>query len=196
LEVHYHPRKANVVANALSRKHWCNHLTVPPHSSCCDSEESSLWVVPHGRLNNIALIPTIKEDVIAAQRTDIGMGHIRQRLELREAQCLQQDANKVLWFRTALWFQRTLRFAARSWTSLIGCDILFIQEPTRCIKIWGRTSGGHDWSERLQSMCLNVTHVEESKPIIWDPPEIYNPWAFLSGTYRLHCGFAPHLAWL
>jgi hypothetical protein len=26
-------------------------------------------------LNNTALIPTIKEDVIAAQRMDIGMGH-------------------------------------------------------------------------------------------------------------------------
>jgi hypothetical protein len=31
-------------------------------------------------LNNIALIPTIKEDVIAAQKTDIGMGHIQRRL--------------------------------------------------------------------------------------------------------------------
>jgi hypothetical protein len=37
-------------------------------------------------LNNIALIPTIKEDVIAAQRTDVGMGHLRQRLELGEVQ--------------------------------------------------------------------------------------------------------------
>jgi hypothetical protein len=28
LEVHFHPGKANVVANALSRKYRCNHLTV------------------------------------------------------------------------------------------------------------------------------------------------------------------------
>jgi hypothetical protein len=49
-------------------------------------------------LNNIALIPTIKEDVITNQRTDVGMGHIRQRLELGEAQCFQQDAEGVLWF--------------------------------------------------------------------------------------------------
>jgi hypothetical protein len=32
-------------------------------------------VIPHGSLNNIALIPTIKEDVITAQRRDVGMGH-------------------------------------------------------------------------------------------------------------------------
>jgi hypothetical protein len=32
LEIHYHPRKANVVADALSRKSHCNHLetsTIP-----------------------------------------------------------------------------------------------------------------------------------------------------------------------
>jgi hypothetical protein len=77
LEVHYHPDKANMVADALSRKHRCNYLRVQSHSSCCDPEEPSFWIVPHDRLNNIALIPTIKEDVIAAQRTDVRMGHLR-----------------------------------------------------------------------------------------------------------------------
>jgi hypothetical protein len=60
LEVHYHPGKANVVKDALSHKHRCNHLTVQSHASCCGPEEPGLRVVPHGRLNNIALIPTIK----------------------------------------------------------------------------------------------------------------------------------------
>jgi hypothetical protein len=59
-------------------------------------------VVPHGRLNNIALIPTIKEDIIATQRTDVGMGHLRQRMELGEAQCFRQDADGVLWFKDRL----------------------------------------------------------------------------------------------
>jgi hypothetical protein len=76
LEVHHHPGKANVDADALSHKHLWNHLTIQHHSSCCDPEGPSLQVVPHGRLNNIALIPTIKEDVIAAQRTDVGMDHL------------------------------------------------------------------------------------------------------------------------
>jgi hypothetical protein len=59
-------------------------------------------VVPHDRLNNIALIPTIKEDIIATQRTDVGMGHLRQRMESGEAQCFQQDADQVLWFKDHL----------------------------------------------------------------------------------------------
>jgi hypothetical protein len=102
LEVYYHPGNATVVADALSRKHRCNHLIVQPHSSCCDSKESSLRVVPHGKLNNIALIPTIKEDVITTQRMDAGMGHLCQRLELGEAQCFRQDADGVLWFKDRL----------------------------------------------------------------------------------------------
>jgi hypothetical protein len=102
LEVHYHPGKTNVVADTLSRKHRCNNITVQPHSSYGDSEEPSLWVIPNGRLNNIALIPTIKEDVIAAQRTDVGMGHLHRRLELREAQYFRHDVDRVLWFKNRL----------------------------------------------------------------------------------------------
>jgi hypothetical protein len=59
-------------------------------------------VIPHGRLNNIALTLTIKEDIIAAQRTDVGMGHLRQRMELGKAQCFRQDVDGVLWFKDRL----------------------------------------------------------------------------------------------
>jgi hypothetical protein len=38
LKIHYHPGMVNMVANALSHKHRCNHLTVQSRSSCCDSE--------------------------------------------------------------------------------------------------------------------------------------------------------------
>jgi hypothetical protein len=78
-----------MVADALSRKHRCNHLTVQSHSTYCDPEEPSLRVVLHSRLNNIALIPTIKEDTIAAQRMDNGMGHLHQRMESGETQCFR-----------------------------------------------------------------------------------------------------------
>jgi hypothetical protein len=135
LEVHYHPGKANVVVDALSRKRRCNHLIVQSHSTCCNPEEPSLRVVLHGRLNNIALIPTIKEDIIAAQRIDVGMGHLRQRMELGEAQCFQQDVMEFYGSRTVSWFQRTLSFIARSWTRPTANSILFIWEPTRCIRI-------------------------------------------------------------
>jgi hypothetical protein len=65
LEIHYHPKKANVVAEALSQKEHRHLIVVQPLTSDGDSEEPSHRVIPRGDLNNIALIPTIKEDVIA-----------------------------------------------------------------------------------------------------------------------------------
>jgi hypothetical protein len=60
-------------------------------------------------LNNIALIPTIKEDIIAARRTDVGMGHLRQRMESGEAQCFRQDADEVLWFKDCLMVPKDIK---------------------------------------------------------------------------------------
>jgi hypothetical protein len=102
LEIHYYPGKVNVVADALRRKHHCNHLMVQLLTTCCDPEEPSLQVIPHGRLHNIALIPTIKEEVIDAQKTDVGMSHIHRRLKLGEVKCFCEDADGVLWFKDRL----------------------------------------------------------------------------------------------
>jgi hypothetical protein len=85
LEILYHPEKANVVADVLSHKNHCNHIIVQHLTSCCDLEERSIRVIPHGALNNIALIPTIKEDIVVTQKADIGMSHLQRRLQLGEA---------------------------------------------------------------------------------------------------------------
>jgi hypothetical protein len=47
LEVHYHPGKANVVADALSCKVYCNHLEGEPYSDtlCEDMRKLNLEVV-------------------------------------------------------------------------------------------------------------------------------------------------------
>jgi hypothetical protein len=52
LEVHYHPGKANVVADALSRKDHCNHLELEPVSEllCEEMRRLNLEVVPQGIL--------------------------------------------------------------------------------------------------------------------------------------------------
>jgi hypothetical protein len=135
LEVHYHPGKANMVADALSRKPRCNHLTIQSHPSCCNPEEPSLRVVPHVRLNNIALIPTIKEVVIAAQRTDIEMSHLRRRLELREYQCFQQNADGVLWFKDHLVVLKDFELHRKIMDEAHRSLYSIHPEPTRCIKI-------------------------------------------------------------
>jgi hypothetical protein len=76
LEVHYHPGKANVVADALSRKAHCNYLPAVRLTG----EESSTQVLPNLSLFNITLTPTLRAEIIAAQKDDEGMGHIKRRM--------------------------------------------------------------------------------------------------------------------
>jgi hypothetical protein len=77
LEVHYHPGKANVVADTLSRKGHCNYLP----AVCSMGEESSTRVLPDLSLFNFTLTPTLKGEIIAAQKNDTGMAHIKRRIQ-------------------------------------------------------------------------------------------------------------------
>src|SRR5579883_3443915 len=75
LEVHYHPGKANVVADALSRKAHCNCISVESYSDtlCHEMAKLSLEIVPPGYLNNIEVKSTLKDQIIQAQAIDKGV---------------------------------------------------------------------------------------------------------------------------
>jgi hypothetical protein len=75
LEVHYQPGKANVIAEALSLKAHCNYLSVVRLTR----EESSTQVLPNLSFFNITLRPTLRDEIMAAQKNDEGMGHIKRR---------------------------------------------------------------------------------------------------------------------
>ncbi|WVZ93411.1 hypothetical protein U9M48_039391, partial [Paspalum notatum var. saurae] len=75
LEIHYHPGKANVVADALSRKAHCNFIEARPTRRvlCCEMDE--IEMLQSNTPNHIAssLNQAIKDLVIAAQKQDKGM---------------------------------------------------------------------------------------------------------------------------
>jgi hypothetical protein len=100
LEVHYHPRKVNIIADAFSRKGHCNYLPVVRSTV----EESSTRVLPDLSLYNITLTPTLRGEIIAAQTNDEGMGHIRKRIQEGDPKvaCFREDVEGTLWFKDRL----------------------------------------------------------------------------------------------
>jgi hypothetical protein len=79
LEVHYHPGKANVVADALSPKVHCNCLTVESYSEtlCEDLRKLRLEIVEQGNLNPISTESNLYDRVILAQLNDEGVQLIK-----------------------------------------------------------------------------------------------------------------------
>jgi hypothetical protein len=67
LEVQYHPGKANVVIDALSRKTHYNYLP----AIRLTGEESSTWVLPNLSVFHITLTLTLRDEIIATQKKDM-----------------------------------------------------------------------------------------------------------------------------
>jgi hypothetical protein len=104
LEVHYHPSKANFVADALSRKTCCNCMTVKPIdlSLCLEIEKMGIETVQQGSLVNITIESTIRDQIIAAQKENKGIGHIKETVKKGKASCFRIDEADVLWFKNRL----------------------------------------------------------------------------------------------
>jgi hypothetical protein len=100
LEVHYHPGKANVVVDALSHKAHCNYLPAVRLSR----KESNTRVLPNLSLFNITLMPTLRNEIIAAQKNDEDMDHIKSRIKggAPKVTCFREDAEGTLCFKERL----------------------------------------------------------------------------------------------
>ncbi|WVZ51732.1 hypothetical protein U9M48_002847 [Paspalum notatum var. saurae] len=104
LDVHYHTGKANVVADALSRKAHCNFIEARPtvRVLCCEIGEIEMPTVLEAELYSLVLEPTIKDQIIAAQKQDKGISHIRDEINDKKKACFKLDEEGVLWFQNRL----------------------------------------------------------------------------------------------
>jgi hypothetical protein len=82
LEVHYHHGKANVVADALSRKSQCNCMVMDSriNTLCDELSKMRIEVIPSGTLTYISVEPTLLDQIIMAQLGDKGMQIIKENL--------------------------------------------------------------------------------------------------------------------
>jgi hypothetical protein len=102
LEVHYHPGKANVVADALSRKAHCNCLSMEPYSDslCEDLRRLNLEIVEQGSLNALSAESNLFDRIVKAQLQDDGILLIKQKLLEKDPKhdCFRKDEKDIVWF--------------------------------------------------------------------------------------------------
>jgi hypothetical protein len=102
LEVHYHPGKANVVVDTLSRKAHCHCLSIETFNDtlCNQMRKLNLEIIPQGSLNLLSIESTLKDRIIMSQLHDEGIKIIKLKLSQGEAKykCFHTDHQGVLWF--------------------------------------------------------------------------------------------------
>ena len=71
--MHYHPGKANVIADALSRKAHCNMMEA--------LMEDGFNLLHPVVLHNITISCSLESKIIELQKTDVGVFHIKQKMK-------------------------------------------------------------------------------------------------------------------
>jgi hypothetical protein len=104
LEIHYHPDKANVVADALSRKSQVNMLAAHPipYEQAKEFDRLSLGFLNNTQGVTVELEPTLEQDIRKGQKYDEKINEIRQLIMEGKCPDFREDAEGVVWFKDRL----------------------------------------------------------------------------------------------
>jgi hypothetical protein len=103
LEIHYDPGKANVVADALSRKSQVNMLAHPmPYELAKEFDILSLGFLNNTQGVTIELEPTLEQDIRKGQKDDEKINEILQLIIDWKGKDFREDAEGVVWFKDRL----------------------------------------------------------------------------------------------
>ncbi|WVZ75550.1 LOW QUALITY PROTEIN: hypothetical protein U9M48_023590 [Paspalum notatum var. saurae] len=105
LEIHYHPGKANVVVDALSRKSYVNMAVAfqMPLELCAEFESLNLGFVHHTTVATFETKPTFEQEIRKHQKTDEKIKEIREQIKMGKAPHFREDEQGTVWYKNRIY---------------------------------------------------------------------------------------------
>jgi hypothetical protein len=101
VEINYHPGKANVVADALSWKTYCNNLMVREEQLALHEELEKLRIeiVKHGQVNELRVTYDLEEHIRKAQKSSAEIKVLRELTKEGKAEDYRVDEQGTVWMK-------------------------------------------------------------------------------------------------
>jgi hypothetical protein len=99
LKINYHPRKANVVANALNRRSHGNQLVVKSIPSKLCEEFARLKIVANMEVVEMEVGSSLLQEIQRGQLEDEKIQEIKHNIKEEKSSGLMEDDQGVLWYK-------------------------------------------------------------------------------------------------
>lgn len=148
----YHPWKANVVVDALSRKSWSvsSKTTPTPDQLAKQFGMIQLNVVPNDfdtALATLVIWPLIVDRIKVAQENDLELQKLMENASQEVRLLVFISLMMIFW---ELWILGRLYPMMRNWGRIYSTKHINLSNRTpreqRCTKIWSKSFGGMAWS--------------------------------------------------
>jgi hypothetical protein len=99
LGINYHPGKANIVANTLSRRSYANHLVVKRMLSVLCDEFAKLKIVANTEVLEMEVSSSLLQEIHRGQEEDKKIHEIKHNIKEEKSPGFLEDDQGVLWYK-------------------------------------------------------------------------------------------------
>jgi hypothetical protein len=101
LVINYHPGKANVVADALSRRSHVSQLVVDsmPFELCEEFDKLNLWIIANTEVMEMEVGSSLFQEIRRGQLEDEKVQEIKRNIKEEKSPGFSEDDEGVLWYK-------------------------------------------------------------------------------------------------